>query len=144
MRYLTTVAALAAALALAACGSSSPQASRPTAAQCARAKAAVHQITLTTSPFTGVTSTDSLFSADMQVVGDSAATGSAQSDLATLSAAALAVAGPLSRDLRLVAADYRAFEAASTTTPASPQAVASAAQATMHDVHAIEAVCVGS
>jgi hypothetical protein len=123
--------------------SNPPAASHPPAAQCARAKAAVREISLTTSPFTTVSTTSGLMSADMSVAGNSAVTGSLQSDLATLSAAALAVRAPLSGDLRLVAADYSAFRSAGNTMPASPQAVASAARTTMADVHKITATCGG-
>jgi hypothetical protein len=139
----TAMVAAAVVAGLAACGGSVAKASHPPAGQCARAKAAVRQVSLTTSPFTAVSTTSSLMGADMSVAGNSAVTGSLQSDLATLSAAALAVRAPLTVDLRLVTADYSAFRSASSTTPASPQAVASAARITMADVHKITATCGG-
>ena len=102
---------------------------------------AVDRITTVVSPFTSVRTRSDFVAADMQVASDSGVTGSAASDLAELSAAAVSAPPSLARELRQVNADYTAFNSANQAVPADPQTVAQAARYTMTDVTAITTAC---
>jgi hypothetical protein len=133
----TAMAAVAAALALTACGASAHHANRPAAGQCAQVEKAIRQAALVTSHFTGVGTARGLAAAFRQLARDGVLTGSAQSYL-------VAVKSPvLSHELQLVEADYEAFWAATRYVKPRPQAVAAAAQKTMRDIRAIMATCSG-
>ena len=141
---MASVLCVATALTLAACGSGSGTSHRHqalTVAQCTRATKAIGQITPVVSPFAAVRTRSDLLNANMQVASDSGVTGSEDSDLAALSAAATSAPLSLARELRQAKADYAAFSAANDSVPADPQTVAQAARYTMTDIAAVTTAC---
>jgi hypothetical protein len=145
MRHPLAATAAAATLLLTACGAPSPtatadpahQPSRPSAAQCARAKWAAHQLALIPSHFTRATTLGSLAAADRQFARRTSA--NSQSYLIPITSTP-----PLSRELRRAEADYKTFFTAwatSSRSAASARAISTAAQNTMRDIHAITATC---
>jgi hypothetical protein len=145
MRHPLAATAAAATLLLTACGAPSPaasadpahQPSRPSAAQCARAKAAARELALIPSHFTSATTPRSLAAAGRKLTHDSKA--NSQSYLVPIPNTP-----PLSRELRRAEADYKTFFAAwatSSRSAASARAVSTAAQNTMRDIHAITTTC---
>jgi hypothetical protein len=144
MRHPLAATAAAATLLLTACGAPSPatadpahQRSRPSAAQCARAKWAAHQLALIPSHFTRATTLRSLAAADRQFARRTSA--NSQSYLIPITSTP-----PLSRELRRAEADYKTFFTAwatSSRSAASARAISTAAQNTMRDIHAITTTC---
>jgi hypothetical protein len=138
-------ATAAATLLLTACGAPSPAATadpahqlgHPSAAQCARARWAAHQLALISSHFTRATTLRSLAAADRQFARHTSA--NSQSYLIPIPNIP-----PLSRELRRAEADYRTFFAAwatSSRSATSARAISTAAQNTMRDIHAITTTC---
>jgi hypothetical protein len=138
-------ATAAATLLLTACGAPSPaatadpahQPSRPSAAQCARAKRAARQLALIPPHFTRATTLRSLAAADRRFAGHTSA--NSQSYLIPTTNTP-----PLSRELRRAEADYRTFFAAwatSSRSASSARAISTAAQNTIRDIHAISTTC---
>jgi hypothetical protein len=137
--------AVAIALVLTACGSSSNHASHPPGAQCTQAKAATHQTALLIGPFAGVTSRRELAAAERRLswVARKMMTANGGSFYSYLVSTGNAN-GPLSRELSVLAADQRAYWAAWTAYRRSGtdlRAVGTAASKTMRDIRAISTAC---